>query len=532
MSRPFRLKAPGENGAILAVPPLAEIEQLVQHNRQTLEQNNVRILDRSLDELRRQARQHAVVAARGYLQHAGQMVSDHGPEVLILAGHQPELFHPGVWAKNFAIAGLSRRLQATSFNLVVDSDVAKSTLLRLPARRIPEGMGLLDSDRNLPWLVRIPFDVWGSDIPFEEKHVLDESLFASLPERTSPWFRDWNFAPLLPDIWAEVRKQSSTSALLGERLARARRAFEQQWGCRNLEAPTSLLCQTESFAWFASHIFAKLPDFHRSFNDAVRAYRRLHRIRSRHHPMPDLIRDGDWLEAPFWAWQAGAGRRGRLFVRPAGDALAFRAGNDTWPSLRLANLVNEYQELERSGYRIRTRALTTTLFARLFLADVFMHGLGGGLYDAVTDQVIRDFFGIEPPRFAILTGTLRLPFPEACGPSPDCRRLEHEIRDMTYNPQRYLTDTASALTMIEDKQAWLRRSASSREERQRRFQTIRELNRQIAAQLEGTIQKRRRQLVNCGREIRSRQILDRRDFSFCLHSEASLRAFLTGIMHA
>ena len=54
--------------------------------------------------------------------------------------------------------------------------------------------------------------------------------------------------------------------------------------------------------------------------------------------------------------------------------------------------------------------MTTTLFARLLLADMFIHGLGGGKYDELTDSLMRDFYGIEPPSFLVLTGTLRLPF--------------------------------------------------------------------------------------------------------------------------
>ena len=48
----------------------------------------------------------------------------------------------------------------------------------------------------------------------------------------------------------------------------------------------------------------------------MRRYRRLYHIRSKHHPVPNLRREDDWLEAPFWAWRAGSRRRGRLFVRP------------------------------------------------------------------------------------------------------------------------------------------------------------------------------------------------------------------------
>src|SRR6185503_13399807 len=53
------------------------------------------------------------------------------------------------------------------------------------------------------------------------------------------------------------------------------------------------------------------------------------------------------------------------------------------------------------------------MFFRLMLADQFVHGIGGGRYDQVTDDVISRFFEIDPPRFAVTTATLY--FPAAVG---------------------------------------------------------------------------------------------------------------------
>ena len=45
---------------------------------------------------------------------------------LLLAGHQPELFHPGVWIKNFALARLAREHGTVPLSLIIDSDTARS----------------------------------------------------------------------------------------------------------------------------------------------------------------------------------------------------------------------------------------------------------------------------------------------------------------------------------------------------------------------------------------------------------------------
>src|SRR5262249_26727761 len=141
-------------------------------------------------------------------------------------------------------------------------------------------------------------------------------------------------------------------------------------------------------------------------------HRRRHGIRSRNHPVPDLARDGDWFEAPFWAWQAGSSRRGRLFARFSDNALTLRAGTVVGPVLRRGPaIVEDWLILERTGFKVRTRALTTTLFARLLLADLFLHGIGGGKYDELTDELMRRYFGLEPPGFMVLSATLHLPLP-------------------------------------------------------------------------------------------------------------------------
>ena len=143
----------------------------------------------------------------------------------------------------------------------------------------------------------------------------------------------WNFEPMLPTFWREVMRHAERTPLLGERFAAARRTMERRWGCVQRELPMSRVCQTEAFAWFACSILEGLPAFHQAYNEIVHDYRREHGIRSRSHPVPDLEADGDWLEAPFWAWRKGQTRRGKLLVRRTPDAWKLQVGGEEWPSV-------------------------------------------------------------------------------------------------------------------------------------------------------------------------------------------------------
>ena len=302
-----RLRAPQKDGAVFAEPPLKEAHRLLSSAPHF---PDVPIAGRRLLELRRQAIQAALETAQAYLHAAGQKRSGPSTGRVLAAGHQPEIFHPGVWVKNFALNGVARAAGLVPLNLVVDNDNIKTTSLTIPtwpADNAGEPGGYC--------LEKIPFDDWQGDMPYEECKVHDQELFASLPARAARLTDSWGFQPLLGDYWSEVMRHRDRTPLLGERLVAGRRALERQWGCENLEVPVSRLCETEPFAWFLAHMFAEVGRFHSIYNDVVRAYRQANGLRSRSHPVPDLEADGDWRELPLWAWKGGGHRRGRLFVR-------------------------------------------------------------------------------------------------------------------------------------------------------------------------------------------------------------------------
>jgi hypothetical protein len=510
------LRAPAGDGAILAAPPLAEVGDLLLANPRRLD------CCQSLADLRRQARAEALAAARNYLNQAGEPLPDFGPgaaESFLLAGHQPDLFHPGVWAKNFALHGLARAHGRTPLNLLVDNDTLKSTGLRVPEAPGPGG---------LPHLRTVLFDRMAGEIPYEERAVADPGLFASFADRTERLMRGWGFEPMLPDFWSEVRRQQERTPRIGECFASARRAFERAWGCHNLELPLSELCRTASFHRFAAGLLADLPRFHTLYNAAVHDYRRRNGIRSSNHPVPDLAKKEGWLEAPFWGWRTGQTRRGRLFARLSPERIELRADAETWPSLPSTGLAAAWGDLEGRGFKVRSRALTTTLFARLFLADLFIHGIGGGKYDELTDALIRGFYGLEPPAFLVLSATLWLPVAhEPAGKLLARHRvLARRRRDLYWNPQRHLDGALAA-----EKAAWIARPADTPPERRTRFETLRRLTAALRPALQGQRAELAAELAGVDSALAAATLLERRDYAFCLYPAATLRTFMTQFLH-
>lgn len=449
----MRLRTPANDRELLAVPDFAAVPALVKRNGESLDSAAVVIDGIPLRELRRLARREL-------------LGTDH-TEPLIVTGHQPELFHPGVWVKNFAAAGLAKRIGGTALNLIVDSDEAKSNALVLPTW-----------DRWEPAAVKrksVPFAAAPREQSWETYSSNDEAEFRSVPERIGKMIRPWGFEPLACRAWKLMG-----AGTLAERFTEARTEMEREWGCSNRELRTSALSRSTAFQHFANHLVGDCVGFREVHNAAVSAYRLENGLRSRTHPVPELAEG----EVPFWH----VGERGR-----------------------------EKVSLPFDPDRIRPRALTLTLFARLCLGDLFLHGIGGGKYDAVTDAIIRDYFRIEPPAFQVVSATLHLPLPTFPATADDAKRLHRRARDLHWNPQRHLPGVSPEHEAI--------RGGYSGNPRGQ-FRAFRALGERLRPNVAGEIERTSTDLARAESEVAANAILKSREYSWVLYPEGLLRPYL------
>jgi hypothetical protein len=522
------LHAPREDRAVLVQPPVDRVNDLVAENLRIRDQLRYDLHGRSLADLSQLARTELLESARQWTAaYRNVPPVPHDPQGLIyLAGHQPQMFHPGVWLKDFALGELAKQHGAAAVNLIVDSDVLMDSSLRVPTGSVAE-----------PQAVQIPFDRPDPKIPYEDRRIEDRELFASFDRRVIEQIAPLESDPLIARYWPMVRARAKETDNLGACLAQARHQLEESWGLETLEVPQSRVCAGQAFQWFTAHLLARLPEFRAIHNEALREYRRQYHVRSTAHPVPELAAEGDWLEAPLWVWTAADPRRRRLFVRSAGGEivisdrgtwevrLPLRADGDAGPT------VERLLELQRGGVRIRSRALITTLWARLALGDLFIHGIGGAKYDRLTDRLMERFFGFRPPNFMVLSATLLLPI-ERERVSADCQRtIQRGLRDLIYHPERCLdgsNDTAAEL--IAAKRRWIETPQTAENARQS-CQAIRAVN----AALQPRLDDRRQQLLELQTRtmhgLRAESVLAWREYAFCLYPEATLRGFLSGLLH-
>lgn len=448
------VRAPAEHGHSLQVPALVDARPLVETNRSLLKSWNVELAGRSLVTLREELASKLPRLALEHTQRYRDVSPDGWDEQgLVLSGHQPRLFHPGVWFKNYALSSLGNRGIGTPINLVVDND-----LCGLPAIAVP-----VISNQQAAF-TNCHYDQPSDNVPFEFSRLVDESTFRSFPQRLGELLAPLVATPLVHRLWQHWSKlPGDLRGNLGLGLAAARHKLESDFGWQTLELPLSQLCRTEAFACFLAELLLRAKELRTIHNASLEEYRRLNRIRSKSHPVPALALDGNWCEVPFWVYSSAKPRRQRLFVQSTGEQLEL-SDRDGWNTrLDKLRLTEQLHELLRGPTCIRTRALTTTLFSRMLSCDLFLHGIGGAKYDELTNEIGQQFFGKQLPAFMTLTATVRLPGHERPTTAADIVRHEVLERELKYHPEQHLSpaDTAAAPWVQAKRQLLATRGSSS-----------------------------------------------------------------------
>jgi hypothetical protein len=529
-----RYRAPAESGQVLAHPPWDQLQELVRTDHASWRRSSgIAILGQPLAEYSQAARRELIEQAAQYVgsYHAGAIKPaelDLEGAPLIVTGHQPELVHPGVWVKNFAAAALARCSGGVALNLVINGDACRSTTLRVPG-------GTLEAPR----FSLVQYDAAGEAVPWEERGIVDRDLWRSFAERVRRETEHVLPERMLDQWWTIAIERGETTGKIGLSLAQARHLTELRWGQQNLELPQSDMCATAAFRRFACHVMQELPRFIEAYNGALADYRRAHGIRNRAHPVSNLaIRDG-WLQTPFWAWTEASPNRRSVYVRSSGTGFEIsdlKSFDKKLPlgepsSASAEDAVELIGQWEREGLKLRSRALVTTMFARLAIADLFIHGIGGAKYDEATDDICARFFGQAPPPFATISGTLRLPAARTGLEAGGLVRLEQRRRELTYHPERFLPVEGTAASMdgyaplVAEKHRWVAtvKTPLNAAERHRAIVHANAALQPFVASERARVEQL---LTETAERRRADRILNSREYAFCLFPREMLREFL------
>jgi len=537
-------QVPRGDQQFLFEPSVAASPAAVAQNRDRYNADRTEVWGRPLAIWREAARRECLNRAVCYTSQLDG--SDCSPRdasrPLIATGHQPELFHPGVWAKNILVDDLARRCDGYSLNLIVDSDIVKGRSITVPTRK----RGALQRQR-------VVVDEWPLGMPWQEVRVRDAELFRTFANRVTQWLPALEGRPVIELAWQAVVETTERTDDLVAGLTVGRRVIEADLGICNLEVPVSHVAQTASFREFAAGLLLDATDLADCYNASLARYRQTYQLKSSSHPMPDLERDGDWQEVPLWGWETGDWRRHPLYCRRDGNQLTLSDREDlSWtaevdPADPLKSLSSTLAEWMAAGGRIRPRALMTTLFMRLFVSDWFVHGIGGAKYDEITDEIVRCYFQVEPPRFQVATGTRWLPLeqgPETTNQS--VASLEQSLRYGEENPETLLEESernsAEVRALLAEKQRlideWEQRPRTGltrserkarRPENRKRHRRLAKIRKELRQFAEAKLNSLREQLRNAQDASSRMAVASNREYAFLCYPTSTLRDFAAAI---
>jgi len=482
-------KAPDEDGQLLIWPDAGTLLRETRENHQRLSTSDVRIQNVPLGELRRRQR-HWI----------GHTADD---QPLVGTGHQAELYHPGVWVKDALINAIARKVGGQAYHFAVDTDSPKHLHVRWPGGSMP-----ISDDP------RLSSAAWTGLLDGPTPAHVDELDAAFKEARLG-----WDFEPVIEGFFEQLKRLAIEQPPLASGLTNAIHQLDWHLGLRHHALLMAPVWSCEPYLVFAHHLLARAGDFAVDYNAALAAYRLDEGITSPGRPMPDLLVGPDEVEAPFWLDDLAGDERQRLTLRrsgnrwslaaPGDEAFAFDPAEDGYAAAkRLGGFLRRHQ------FRLAPRALTLTTFFRLLLADQFVHGIGGGRYDQVTDRLIETHFGLEAPRFSVTTATLY--FPGARGQKRiSLRPLLQEGRRLRHGSfsreKREMADRIATLPRL------------SRERRELYYQMHAKLNQQVASP---SMQAWTSHLEEATRQQMKQKTLFDRELFFAVQPEDRLRQMI------
>jgi hypothetical protein len=387
-----------------------------------------------------ESRSELLAIARNYTRELGDgscpdIVSDN----IIATGHQPTWHHCGILAKDLAACKFAQAVGGTAVHLVSDHDIC-DTALMLPEKDC-EGywhfrkVQVESEQHNIPLELRPP--------PREAQlKTFLETVVSAHPERfcSSIW----------PECKGLANNQPACFRSITDLITYLQCVLRGASGLEMLYVPVSELCESTAFVDFVVSIISNASAFAGCYNEGVarqtdggksRGIKAIARLA--------FDKAAGRSELPFWLISPGGTRTSLYVSGETSDKIRIGTASTELGELNAKQTGNKAHQLKNilkeHGYLLRPKAVSLTLFVRLFLADLFVHGAGGASYELITDYVIERFYKIKPPRFAVATCTMRL---SLVGPTSSARQdisgLKHRLRRIKHNPEEYIVESTLA----------------------------------------------------------------------------------------
>jgi len=399
---------------------------------------------------------------------------------IVMTGHQPFIWHPGILAKYLACDLAAPALGASPAWIVPDQDETDPFALRIPTRD--------PHDRLHARMIR-----FADPLPTGFPAAAAPAATVEIPEIADGALECVGRGVERIGAALDAHADAPNAARQGEG------ALRDLLADHITPAPVVFcteLAKTDLFAQLVDRMAADPAGATSAYNDAAEALPQA--------GVGGLIaneRRGRF-ELPLWRIRPGEPRR-RVYAHEVADI----------PREQLA-----------------PRALFMTALMRLAGCDLFIHGTGGGAYDAVTDRWIEAWLGETLAPVATVTATLRLPLRSEI-PTPEAAATARWRAHHAHHDPAVLGDDDAA----EKKRAALERIGALRREGQDPASVFQEMQRDLRAYREANRDRldelvRRADLAE--RRLAERDIVADRTWAFPLYEDDALRALRSDIANA
>lgn len=338
---------------------------------------------------------------------------------VVMAGHQPVVYHSGLLFKNQALSRLVAETKTFGVNVIVDTDIGDAGRMVWPVVSA-SGVGLREASlASSAGLYRDQRVGTISDIDGVFSPMISDLRSAGLTEQ----------AVQTEGVAELYRRLSGESVMMANSIVR--------WGFESrkyVEVPLSRVLALPVVSRILRS-FVNVPEkFVEVYNTTLDQYRAEHRIKNAANPFPNMSVDTGAVELPLWEVVEG-GRRPVVVTPQVG-----------WRGV---------------GGLLAPRGSILTYLLRGYCSDLFVHGLGGAKYDRFVDAFASALSGITLPKYVAASCTRYL-FSEQVRRYERARDIKSRYKEIVSHTQKFLgtglfsaEDEARLQTMVETRQQLL-----------------------------------------------------------------------------
>ncbi|MHC4647204.1 MAG: v-SNARE N-terminal domain-containing protein [Planctomycetota bacterium] len=471
---------------------------------------------------RRDARMELLEMARSYtVNDLSVGCRDSLVEDIIGGGHQANWRHCGVWVKDVMTGRLAGAVNGAGLHIVIDHDISDTGLL-LPKQ----------GDDGRWSFERIELETRQPAVPLEFRRLSGPADLNTFVKAVTDLAPDG----LCSEIWPKYPAADNNAVLRSYKVADVitylQSGLNAALGLDMIYLPVSRLSESDGFCRFVVSVVKDAAEFAAGYNAAITKWRQERgtkpgqRIR-----LLEVDRRNGSIELPFWLIPPD-GKRTSLYVsRQSSGKVRFGTSFKELAAFDWGFEGGQLRDtLRKTGWRLRPKAVSLTLFVRLFLLDWFVHGVGGARYEYVTDYVLEHYYGMKGLNFGVATVTATLPgligADRGKGPLAQLRRQRWYVK---HNPERLiegpLRDKAPVKSLIAAKKR-LVQSANDQslpgEARRSARVSISEVNRKLLQLAGSVVDKLDEEIELAERCALSNRVRDYREFFFGLFPREDL----------